>query len=865
MSDDPTPETPSTDAPVESTVPSVEPVSAEPPVMARIEANAEYTDKDLQHLSDLEHVRERPSMYIGDTFARGLHHLVYEVVDNSIDEVMAGFAKSVSVTVHTDGSVTVDDDGRGIPVTRHEQLSEELDRDVTTLEGVMTVLKFGGKFQKGAYQTSGGLHGVGVTVVNFLSQWCEVEVSRDGFTWTQEYERGVPTGPVQKGRATKKNGTKTTFKADAQIFTTTTKYSFDTLHKRLQELAFLNSGAHIKFLDERNGEGGDFKYERGIIEFVEHLNRASDPLHTEVIHITGGRDGVEYELALQYSTEYTENVQSYVNNIHTIEGGTHVSGFRAALTRTLNNYGKKEGLFKSITPGGDDFREGLTAVISVRVPHPQFEGQTKTKLGNGEVEGIINNGVGEFLAKHLEENPKTAKAIVRKGLLAAEAREAARKAKDLLRKRKDALGGGGLPGKLRDCISKKMEECEVYLVEGDSAGGSAEGGRMREFQAILPLRGKIINAYKSREDKVLANEEVQSMIQAIGTGIGIDQDISKRRYNKIVIMTDADVDGSHIRTLLLCFFYRQMYQLVAAGHVYVAQPPLFRVQHGKTRYYIQTEEEMKGQLLERGLNDTVFEAEDGRRVEGEKMRQLATTLASMEDAILALERRGISLRIHAVRLEPVSGRLPSLLLTVGNEENWFLSQEEVETYLNQNNLRLDNEEEADEELPEGSTDDPQADAEPKESKPSDSRIIAHLAELHEVRTINSGIKDLLPLGFSLDDLIPQERTGSTNARFELLRGEDSRRSLEDLRALLPEIRAAGEKGLQVTRFKGLGEMNAEELRETTLDPANRTLIQVNLTDAGAADEMFRLLMGDKVEPRREFIEKHALDVRNLDV
>ncbi|EMI56107.1 DNA gyrase subunit B [Rhodopirellula sallentina] len=823
-------------------------------------ANSEYTDKDLLHLSDLEHVRERPSMYIGDTFSRGLHHLVYEVVDNSIDEAMAGFAKAVSVVVHTDGSVTVEDDGRGIPVTRHDQLSEELDREVSTLEGVMTVLKFGGKFEKGAYQTSGGLHGVGVTVVNFLSQWAEVEVSRDGFTWTQEYERGVPTGPVKKGRATKKTGTKTTFKADGQIFSTT-KYVFDTLLKRLQELAFLNSGVRIKFLDERNGEGGDFQYNQGIVEFVQHLNRASDPLHADVIHILGQRDGVEYDIAMQYTGEFTDTVQSYVNNIHTTEGGTHVSGFRSALTRTLNNYGKKEGMFKSTTPTGDDFREGLTAVISVRVPHPQFEGQTKTKLGNGEVDGIVTSGVGEALSKYLEENPRVAKTIVRKGLLAAEAREAARKAKDQLRKRKDALGGGGLPGKLRDCISKNMEECEVYLVEGDSAGGSAEGGRMRDFQAILPLRGKIINAYKSREDKVLANEEVQSMIQAIGTGIGVDQDLTRRRYNKIIIMTDADVDGSHIRTLLLCFFYRQMYQLVAAGHVYVAQPPLFRVAHGKSRYYVQSEEEMKAQLLDRGLNDTVFESEDGRRVEADKMRELAEALASMEDAILALERRGVSLRVHAMRLDPVAGKLPAFLVTFQGEEHWYHTLEEVEQFLTERGAHLDIEE--DESL-DDSADGEKADAKvPVEE--AEERIVAHLTELHEVRTINSGLKELQTLGFGLDDLIPADRTGSTTPRFELIRGEDVRRPMEDLRALLPEIRAAGEKGLAVTRFKGLGEMNAEELRETTLDPANRTLIRVNLSDAGAADEMFRLLMGDKVEPRREFIETHALEVRNLDV
>ncbi|MEM1224999.1 MAG: DNA gyrase subunit B [Planctomycetota bacterium] len=838
---------------VAATLPSDAEPSYVPPA-----ANSEYTDKDLQHLSDLEHVRERPGMYIGDTTSRGLHHLVYEVVDNSIDEAMAGFAQTVSVIVHTDNSVTVEDDGRGIPVTRHDQLSEELDREVSTLEGVMTVLKFGGKFEKGAYQTSGGLHGVGVTVVNFLSQWAKVEVSRDGSTWTQEYERGVTATPIEKGRATKKTGTRVTFKPDNQIFTVT-KFNYDTLLKRLQELAFLNSGVRIKFLDERNGEGGDFLYERGIVEFVEHLNRASDPIHADVMHFVGARDGVEYEFAMQYSTEYTDTVQSYVNNIHTIEGGTHVSGFRTALTRNLNNYGRKEGLFKNTTPTGDDFREGLTAVISVRVPHPQFEGQTKTKLGNNDVEGIVNSGVGEQLAQYLEENPRVAKTIVRKGLLAAEAREAARKAKDQLRKRKDALGGGGLPGKLRDCISKTMDECELYLVEGDSAGGSAEGGRMREYQAILPLRGKIINAYKSREDKVLANEEVQSMIQAIGTGIGADQDLSRRRYNKIIIMTDADVDGSHIRTLLLCFFYRQMYQLVAAGHVYVAQPPLFRVVQGKNRYYVQAEDEMKAQLLQRGLNETHLEADDGREAKGEAMQTLCATLSTMEDAVVALERRGISLKIHAERLDPVSGKLPALLLTLRGEENWFHHQDEVDAYLTDNNAVLDTEDEenigTDEETP----------AESAQATTSPERLVAHLVELHEVRTINSGVKDMQPLGFGLDDLIPADRTGSTTPRFELVRGEDLRRPIVDLRELLPEVRAAGERGLQVTRFKGLGEMNAEELRETTLDPANRTLIKVNLTDAGAADEMFRLLMGDKVEPRRDFIETHALDVKNLDV
>ncbi|MFM7739329.1 MAG: DNA gyrase subunit B, partial [Planctomycetota bacterium] len=545
----------------------------------------DYTSADLQHLSDLEHVRERPGMYIADTTVRGLHHLVWEVVDNSIDECLAGHAKFVSVSINNDGSVTVQDDGRGIPVDRHKQLSEQMDREISTLEGVMTVLKFGGKFDKGAYKISGGLHGVGVTVVNFLSEWCAVEVYRDGHVFQQEYERGVPTGPVNRVGKTDNHGTKTTFKPDAQIFPVT-KFDYNTIHKRLQDLAFLNSGVRIKVRDERSGEAAEFYYERGIIEFVEYLNRSTDALHPEVIFIRGEQDGVGYEVAVQYTTELTETVHSYVNNINTHEGGTHVSGFRTALTRSLNNYAKKNNLFpKDLNVTGEDFREGLTAVISMRVPEPQFEGQTKTKLGNNEVEGIVNSAFGEYLKTYLEENPGPSKTIIRKGIQAAEAREAARKAREQVR-RKSVLGGAGLPGKLRDCLSNDVDKCELYLVEGDSAGGSAEGGRLKEFQAILPLRGKIINAYKAREDKVLANEEVQSIIGAIRIGVGSDQDLSKRRYGKVIIMTDADVDGSHIRTLLLCFFYRQMTQLIENGHVYVAQPPLFRVKSKRETYYV---------------------------------------------------------------------------------------------------------------------------------------------------------------------------------------------------------------------------------------------------------------------------------------
>jgi len=824
--------------------------------MADESQQADYTSADLKHLSDREHVRERFGMYIGDNTSRGLHHLVYEVVDNSIDECMAGHAKHVSVTVNVDGSVTVEDDGRGIPTDRHPQLSEEMDRDVSTLEGVMTVLKFGGKFEKGAYQTSGGLHGVGVTVVNFLSEWCEVEVSREGHVWQQEYQRGEPTGPVRKMGTTTRAGTKTTFKPDPQIFPQT-KFSWDILARRLQELAFLNSGVRITFSDAVSGQKEEYYYERGVVEFIEWLNRSSDPVHADVISIRGEAEGVSWDIALQYTTEYTENVHSYVNNITTTEGGTHVSGFRSALTRTLNAYGKKSGIYKDIVPTGDDVREGLTTVISVRVPHPQFEGQTKTKLGNGEVEGIINSAVGDYLSKYLEENPKSAKAIVQKGVLAAEARTAALKAKALLRERKGALSGGGLPGKLRDCTSRDVEKCEIYLVEGDSAGGSAEGGRRREYQAILPLRGKIINAYKSRDDKVLANEEVRSVISAIGAGIGVEADLGKRRYDKVVIMTDADVDGSHIRTLLLTFFYRQMYQLVAAGHVYVAQPPLFRVRTKKQTYYVQTEEEMKTQLLDQGLGEGVFLPGDGREISGEEMQKLCRTLSGLEDALVALEKRGISLRDHVGRRDPASGKLPMYHVYYGVEEHWFTSRDQLESFVKTK------EKSAGGELAVGRPEEEQTDATPGTAADTgDDQLV--VVDLHEVRSINAGLKELEAMNFGTEALLPQDRTGSEDPRYTLRRG-DSEIGLEDLRSLLSAVRRAGEKGLSITRFKGLGEMNAEELRDTTLDPANRTLLRVTMTDAAAADDLFRVLMGEKVEPRRDFIERHALDVKHLDV
>ena len=637
---------------------------------------ADYGTDQMRYMSDLEHVRERSGMYIGNRDATGLHHLVSEVVDNSIDEVMGGHATVIQVTVNPDGSITVADDGRGIPV--------EVDPNIgkSALEGVMTMLKYGGKFDNKAYKTSAGLHGMGVKAVNFLSEWCEVEVRRGGHAFQQEYERGKPTSAVIRVGTAQGTGTKTTFKPDYQMFGDL-KFDYNTLYKRLQELAFLNRGVKIAFKDLRNGEGETFQYKDGIVEFIRYLNRASEAIHQDVVYIHSQSDDttVDVEVAFQYCTEYTENVHSYANNVNTVYGGTHVIGFRTALTRTLNAYGKKENIFKDIVPTGEDLREGLTAIISVRLPNPQFEAQTKGKLNNTEMEGIVNSVAGEYLAKYLEEHPKTAKSMIAKAVLAAEAREAARKAKALLRERKGALAGGGLPGKLRDCTSKVVDRCELYLVEGDSAGGSAEGGRDREFQAILPLRGKIINAYKSREDKVLANEEVRSIISAVGSGIGDEVDLTKRRYGKVIIMTDADVDGSHIRTLLLTFFYRQMYDLVRGKHVYVAQPPLFKITHKKQTHYVQTEVEMNAMLLESGLKDAVFEPGDGRRIEGAEMEKLCRTLAALEDSLVALERRGVSLRAHAARQDMNTGRLPMYHVFVGHGEHWFATREALDEFL----------------------------------------------------------------------------------------------------------------------------------------------------------------------------------------
>ena len=726
--------------------------------LERNKGDADYSAKDLEHLSDLEHVRERPSMYIADTTARGLHHLVYEVVDNSIDEAMAGFATEISVTINNDGSVTVDDNGRGIPVELHPDLG------FSTLQGVMTVLKFGGKFKKGAYQTSGGLHGVGVTVVNFLSEWCEVEVRRQGHVYQQEYERGVPTAEVRRIGRSDRVGTKTTFKPDPLIFPNT-NFQYNILHRRLQDLAFLNRGIRIIFRDQRTGTAKRSTTSAASSSSSSiSIGPARRPTRTSSTSAVE-YEGVGLEVAMQYSSEFTENVHSYVNNILTSEGGTHVSGFRAAITRTLNAYGKKSDLYKDLAPSGDDCREGLTAVISLRVPEPQFEGQTKTKLGNSEVEGIVNSAVGDYLASYLEENPKTAKTIVQKGLLAAEARENARKARQLVRERKGALSGGGLPGKLRDCTSREVDRCELYLVEGDSAGGSAEGGRIRDYQAILPLRGKIINAYKSREDKVLANEEVRSMISAIGAGIGDEMDLTKRRYSKIIIMTDADVDGSHIRTLLLTFFYRQMYDLVKGGYVYVAQPPLFRVRHKKEVYYVQTEEEMKTQLLDAGLTDAAFEPGDGRTIRGKEMEHLCRTLAALEESLVGpgTPRHQSPRRMPCAAIRSPAGCRCTTCSSASRNTGSPPAKSSTSSSPPRSRRWA-----------RSWISPTRRNDKARGGRAADGKL--HIVELHEVRSINNQLATLRGMGFEIDSLIPQERTGVEEPRYRLRRGDIDHRA-----------------------------------------------------------------------------------------
>ncbi len=802
-----------------------------------------YTAESIRVLEGVEAVRKRPAMYIGDTSHRGLHQLVFELVDNSIDEAMAGYCSQIVVRIHGDGSITVADDGRGIPVDEHPSEHRP------ALEVIMTKVHSGGKFDRGIYKVSGGLHGVGLTVVNALSEWLEVEVRRDGHVFSQEYGQGVPTTPMRQVGKTTQTGTKITFKPDSAIFGEQ-RFRYEIIQGRLRELAFLNSGLRIKLVDERDGREDEFCYEGGIKEFVRYLDRTENVLHREMFYVQQELERVYVEIALEYNEGFNERVYAYVNNINTIEGGTHVSGFRTGLTRSLNNYGRKNNMFKDITPTGDDFREGLTAVVNLRVPEPQFEGQTKTKLGNSEVEGIVASVMHSALSEFLEEHPDAAKPIVQKGLLAAEARESARKARELTR-RKGALANSGLPGKLRDCRRHEVDGSELFLVEGDSAGGSADSGRDSEFQAVLPLRGKILNVEKARIEKVLGSEEIRNIFSALGISPS-EEDISKRRYGRVVIMTDADVAGSHIRTLLLTLFYRQMPKLIEEGYVYVAQPPLYRIRHKKKSWYIDTEEQMHGQLLQLGIEGTELRKADGRVFAGERLAELARILASIEEPVVALERRGISLRSLVERHEPESGLLPVYRLVVGSEERWFSSKDKLDAYMESKQRERGQELEV--------VDEEQQQA----AQTPDTQL--RVTEFPEIRSINRQIPKLQALGMTVAELVARGQGNGEDQSppFRLKRG-DEEVPVSDLRALVPALRKLGERGLSITRFKGLGEMDPEELWETTMNPSRRSLIQIRLEDAQKADEMFRILMGDQVEPRREFIETHALEVRKLDV
>ncbi|MGP0069320.1 MAG: DNA topoisomerase (ATP-hydrolyzing) subunit B [Isosphaeraceae bacterium] len=837
---------------------------------------ASYTGANIRVLEGIEAVRLRPGMYIGDTTARGLHHLVYEVVDNSIDEAMAGYCKNIKVVLHTDGSVSVEDDGRGIPVDLHAESGQ------SALEVVLTKVHAGGKFDHDTYKVSGGLHGVGVTVVNALSEWLEAEVRRDGQIWRQSYEKGVRQGPVSPDGPIKTTGTTIRFLPDGEIFPRT-EFDFDILEKRLRELAFLNKGVRIFLADERGAEpkAVEFFSSQGISEFVAYLNRAQSVLHQPVV--LSGRDeerAVEVEVALQYNDSISEMVVSYCNNINTVEGGTHLTGFRTALTRTLNLYAKGAAPAKNkdLTITGEDFKEGLTAIISVRVPDPQFEGQTKTKLGNSEVEGIVARVVNDRLGEFLETNPAVAKKVISKALLAAEAREAARKARELVRNRKGVLSGGGLPGKLMDCSTHEQDSSELFLVEGDSAGGTAEGGRDRIYQAILPLRGKILNVERARLDRVLGNEEIRNIITAVGNGIGEEEDPGRRRYGKVVMMSDADVDGSHIRTLLMTFFYRQMPKLVAEGHLYVAQPPLYMIQSGKKeRRYLHSEEQMQGILMETGLSGAELQVAVGAGQEpdpapaigGDRLKALLDLVAGIEQGLRAFGRRNRSLREflgmaykpgtdgtppEGAAPDPLDGLLPLYLIEHQGKEEKFYTEKQRQDYIAAHHLHEGT----------GSGLEP-GPAEVSGDGSAHGRPFREI-ELHEVKMLNKHLTRLRDeFGLRAEVLLPREVTGDEPPpRFFLHRDGESY-PLLDLRALVAVVRKIGEKGMKITRFKGLGEMDAEQLWETTMDPTRRTLLQVHLEDVAAANDLFATLMGDDVEPRREFIEKHALEVKNLDV
>ena len=822
------------------------------------QGDSQYTASKITVLEGLEAVRKRPSMYIGDTGERGLHHLVYEAVDNSIDEALAGYATHVEVTIRPDNSIRVSDDGRGIPVDMHEE-------GKPAVEVVMTILHAGGKFDHNAYKVSGGLHGVGISCVNALSKWMKVEVHRGGKAYEIGFERGNTVEPLKELGPVSDCGTTVTFKPDEEIFSTTV-YKWDILKNRLRELAFLNSGVRITLTDEREGQQNKeaFHYEGGIAEFVTMLNKDKQALHP-VIYMHKAKDGLDVEVAMQYNNGFSETIYSYANNINTFEGGTHLTGFQSALTRVINAYGKSANLLKGDkSMSGVDTREGLTAVVSVKIPDPQFEGQTKTKLGNNEVKGIVDSVVNEALSTFLEENPQTARDIVGKAIVASNAREAARKARELIQ-RKGALEGFSLPGKLADCSSKDPSICELYIVEGDSAGGSAKQGRDSKFQAILPIRGKLLNVEKTRKDKMLENKEIQSMIAAIGCGLDDNFDISKLRYNRVVIMTDADVDGSHIRTLLLTFFYRQMPDLIKTGHVYIAKPPLFKVKRKNDEQYIETEEQLDAYLFNIGSSDIEVYRTDGSMLTPEQVKQITGFIARAHHLSEALQRHGLATEYYFSLAKDMKFPVARIMVreTDGRmTEQFVYTEEEKKQYV----------EEAIQRLPKYTPEQEAAKSEtitvPGESVDDDDEAGAlqqtfhpsiDVTEIFESGDCEALYRDIADAGYNPENLFQD-----ADDLFRVVES-DKQQKIRSLKGLAEEVKRNGRQGLAINRYKGLGEMNHDQLWDTTMDPEKRKMIQVKMEDAVEADRMFTLLMGDSVEPRRDYIEKYAAGVKDLDL
>lgn len=819
----------------------------------------EYNASSITVLEGLQAVRERPGMYVGDTNVNGLHQLVYEVVDNCIDEAMAGHCKAIWVVLNKDGSCSVEDDGRGIPVEKHEKESLKHGRDVSALEVVMTVLHAGGKFDKDTYKVSGGLHGVGVSCVNALSKKMVVNVFKNGNVYEIEFSKGKVVAPLKIVGPSTKRGTKVNFYPDEEVMEVV-NFDYDILAKRLRELAFLNKGIHIYFKDERDLEKDPvtFCYEGGLVSFVEYLNENKQPLFPRPIYFQGTKMGddapIEFEVAMQWNDTFTESIFSFVNNIATRNGGTHLSGFSTALTRVLNQYIKSNNLFKSdkFSINGEDMREGLTAVISVKVANPQFEGQTKQKLGNGDVGSVVQQVTGEELSTFLQENPQVARTIAERAILAAQAREAARKARELTL-RKSALDSTRLPGKLADCQERNPEFCEIYIVEGDSAGGSAKMGRDRKFQAILPIRGKILNVEKARLDKVLQSEQIGIMISALGSGVGKDNfNLEKLRYHKIIIMTDADVDGSHIRTLLLTFFYRHMPQLIENNFVYIAQPPLYRVTRKKTSRYIHSEKEMDDYVLELGLSDIHFElVSTNKKMENEEMKAFIELIHKVENFFQRIERKGISFR-EFLAAKNSQGLYPQYQLTLSSGTKFVYSMNEFEE------LRLEDEAAQKKSFDETLASIPQEEIK-EEMKVFKPRRL-HFVELFEENDLKEIFDGLLKYQFTLSDY----NTASKELIY-IVNDQGDKTTCYTLRETIDLLRENGKKGIEIQRYKGLGEMNADQLWETTMDPKKRTLIKVTLPDAIGADHMFTMLMGEEVPPRRAFIEQHALSVKNLDI